>query len=116
MPNFQIICTKPKYARGDFRFSRFEELYWWLIQIKGLAKGTPGRWLYALAKSGRSGLSSGRADIQIESDWHDYFLARDAAKKTAMLKTGWDDVYNASNDAALSFARHLDGTLDSNNI
>ena len=116
MPNFQIICTKPKYASGNYQFSKFEDLYWWLITIKGLAKGTPGRWLYHLAKNGRSGTSSARADIAIQSDWHDYFLARDAAKKTTLLKTHWDDVYNASNDAALSFVRHLDSTLDSSNI
>ena len=116
MPDFQIICTKPRYARGDFRFSKFEELYWWLIQIKGLAKGTPGRWLYALAKSGRSGGSSARQEIKIQSDWHDYYLARDAAKKTDLLKTRWDDVYNTSNDAALSFARRLDSIFAGGSI
>lgn len=101
-----INCMAPKYARGKFEFGTLEEVYHWLSNIKGLSKGSPSRWLFALAKDGSDGGSTARYFFQAESSFHDYSLAREVAFATGLLKGG--ERYSSDRDVALTFAREWD--------
>lgn len=106
-----VKCLGPKYTRGEREFTTFEELLHWLKTLAGLAKATPSYWLYGLAKDGRGG-DKERFGIEITSDRHDYFLARELAFQTGLLKTrGINEVITQTNEAVLAFAQALDSRL-----
>lgn len=105
----KIKCTRPKYASGEPEFSRFEDVWHWLCGIKGLSKGSVGRWLYGLAKTGFIRMYSARYSIEINSGFHDYFLARELGFKVGLLKTRrFGDSFSRERAVALDFAKELD--------
>jgi hypothetical protein len=110
--SIHLKCNSPKYARGELEFTTFEELFHWLKTIAGLAKATPSYWLYGLVKDGRFNGATARFMIEIISDHRDYFLARELAFQTGLLKArGFGEVITQSNEAALAFAQALDSRL-----
>ena len=106
-------CKRPQYASGEFRFSTFEELLHWLVKIKSLAKGQAGLWVYELAKDEHISRSlSARVDIEIECSFQVYFLAREVAITTGLLRTrGLSEIPTKSPDVELAFARELDARI-----
>lgn len=107
----KIKCTSPKYASGELQFSRFEDVWHWLCGIKGLGKGAVGRWLYALAKDGFVSVGSARYNIEMKSDFHDYFLAQELGFKVGLLKTRrLGDSFSRERAVALAFAKEVDQT------
>jgi len=105
----KIKCTRPKYASGELEFSRFEDVWSWLCGIKRLSKGAVGRWLYSLAKTGFISMYSTRYSFEINSGFHDYFLARELGFKVGLLKTRrFGDSFSRERAVALDFAKELD--------
>jgi len=104
--NIRIKCIRPKYASGEFEFTKFEEVFYWLSNIKGLSKGALGPWLYGLAKRGWINSSTGWHCIEVNSDFHDYFLAREVGSDTGLLKTYWK--VSPSRQTALAFVQEFD--------
>lgn len=105
-------CLAPKYAKGEPEFQGFEELFNWLVKIRGLPRGNVGSFLYKLAKDGHVARSfTTRYDIEIESDFHDYFLAGEVARKVGLLhhkRGAFEEVVSLSLDLALNFAKVFD--------
>ena len=64
----KIQCKRPKYVSGEYTFSSYEELYNWLLYIKGLAQGGVGAIIYGLADSGYYCSSTARLVIDISID------------------------------------------------
>ncbi len=108
----KVRCLAPKYARGEYEFHGFEEVFNWLVKIRGLLRGDVGSHLYMLAKDGRVGRAlTTRYDMEIQSNFYDYFLASEVARRVGLLsrKMGTlEDVINPNLNVALSFAKALD--------
>lgn len=105
----KVKCTRPKYAKGEPEFDRLEDVAKWLCRIKGLSKGAVGKWLYGLMKNGFAGGHTTRHSIEIESSFHDYFLAREIAFKVGLLKGRLGgDRYSNDRAVALDFAKEID--------
>ena len=111
--DIHVRCNRPQYASGEFRFSTFEELLYWLVKIKSLAKGQAGLWVYELAKDGHIARSLGvRVDLEVECSFQDSFLAREVAITTGLLRTrGLSEIPTKSPDVELAFARELDARI-----
>ena len=108
----KVKCKRPRYASGEFNFSKFEELFYWLVRIKGLSKGAIGVILYGIAKSGYYKSATARGFIDIECDFKDYFLAQDLGYKVGLLKTrNLGESISKDRALALQFARELDNRL-----
>jgi hypothetical protein len=105
----KVNCLAPKHAKGEYEFGKFEELFYWLAKIRGLAKGDPGNILFGLAKDGFYRVSTARFSIGIECDFQDYFVAREVAERVGLLrhKRG-SDILNSDRSVALRFAKILD--------
>lgn len=112
--SIKVRCLAPKYAKGEYQFSKFQDLFRWLSQIKGLPKGSIGAFLYGLAKDGFLNLYYRRYAFEIVSDFYDYFLARDVAFRVGLLKAKWgSDRFSKELELASKFAEELDKlTLD----
>ena len=79
----KVKCLAPKYAEGEHEFRGFEDLFKRLVKIRGFSRAGIGNYLYHLAKDGHVARSvTARYDIEIESDFHDYFLAQEVAPKS----------------------------------
>ena len=106
----KVKCQRPKYASGEYKFSKFEELFHWLIHIKG-SKMRIAKILYILAKNGKyppGGTT--RFCIEIDSDFDkDYSLINDLARKVGLLRT-WrlGDSFSHDETIWLQFAKELD--------
>ena len=102
-------CTKPKYAQGTHTFDTSEDLYSWLIRINSLSKGAPGKWLHALAQKGSINNETRRYHIEIDSEYYDYAIADDVARRAGLLKKrGFADVYSQDREIVLTFAQEWD--------
>lgn len=101
----------PENANMNGTFPTYEEAYWHLTRIPGLAKEAFARRLFALAKTGRASGDNARHDIELCCEWHDYNLSRDVAYKTGLLKSGPGDDYSPIPEHALAFAQELDRIL-----
>lgn len=106
----EVKCESPKYAIGEYRFGKFEELFHWLIHIKRLNKGRIGRILYVLAKNGYYTGGTARFFVDIHSDFKkDYFLINSLARKVRLLKTRKSgDSFSNDETISLQFAKELD--------
>ena len=103
----KVKCERPKYASGEHKFSKFEELFHWLVSIKGLSKGAIGAILYGLAESGYYKSATARDIIDIDSNFKkDYFLISDLGYKVGLLKTRGHPSKDRA--VALQFAKELD--------
>ena len=111
--NIVVRCHRPSYARGEFTFTRFEELHNWLLTINSLAQVQAGLWLYGLAQDGEvTRTPSGRVDLEIECSYHDPILAREVAITTGLVRIrGLSEIMSKDPDEALAFARQLDGRI-----
>ena len=109
----KVKCERPKYASGEYKFSKFEELFYWLIGIKGLSKGAIGAILYGLAKSGYFKGATARYIIDIDSNFKkDYFLISDLCYKVGLLKTrDFGEYISKDRAVALQFAKELDNLI-----
>ena len=106
-----VNCLKPKSAAGEHTFTSFGELYWWMAGIKALALGALSNCLFVLAKDGRinSFTPSRGIEIDMQSSFRDYYLAREVAFTTGFLRMrGFGERVNRSRDAALEFAKEID--------
>lgn len=102
-----VNCDKPKYAKGKYEFEKLEDVYKFLVKIKGFAKPTIGSWLLTIAKDGCiNRVSTARLSIEIKSDFHDYQLAQKIARGTKLV--GAFDRVSPKLDVALSFAKAFD--------
>jgi len=100
-------CSAPRYAKGEYEFRSFEKVFDWLVKIRGFPKGGVGRFLFALAKDGHiDGVYTAHYSFEMESDFHDYFLAQEVARKTGLLYSF--DRLSPKLDIALAFAKTLD--------
>ncbi len=106
----KVKCERPKYAAGNYEFSKFEELFHWLVGIKGLSKGAIGAILYGLAKSGYYKSATARDTIDIDSNFKkDYFLINALGYKVGLLKSrGLGEYISKDGAVALQFAKELD--------
>lgn len=104
--NILITCNRPKSARGEYRFTKFEDLFRWLAKIKALAKGAPSHWLYGLAKNGSYNPTTAETDIEITCAPMEYIWVNELARETGLLKS--QDRISPSREAALAFAQALD--------
>ncbi len=105
----KVKCQRPKYAAGNYEFSKFEELFHWLVGIKGLSKGAIGAILYGLAKSGYYNSATARDVINIDTDPLDYFLVSNLGYKIGLLKSrGLGEYISKDRAVALQFAKELD--------
>lgn len=105
----KVKCERPKYASGEHKFSKFEELFHWLVSIKGLSKGAIGATLYGLAKSGYYRSATARDVINIDTDPLDYIVISDLGYKVGLLKTrDFGEYISKDRAVALQFARELD--------
>jgi len=116
VPNFSVtrdrLGNKSKSVIEELRLSKFEDVFVWLGEIKGPVKVGVGVMLYGLAKDGRTGCDTARESIEVRSDCRDYFLAREVAIKTGLLKTRpGGDVYVRTREAGLAFARAMDSRV-----
>lgn len=103
----KLKCERPKYASGEYKFSKFEELFHWLIGIKGLSKGAIGAIIYGIAKSGYYKSAMHGDCMDIETDFkQDYFVISDLGYKVGLLKTR--GVISKDRAVALQFAKELD--------
>ena len=101
----KVACTRLRYARGDYSFIGFTEPFRWLVAIRGLAMAVPSFCLFRLAKDGRYGSFTARQGFEIESGFRDYFLAREVAIETSLLRAqGFGDSISPNRDTALRFA------------
>lgn len=113
----KVKHSAPKYAEDKNEFLGFEELYNWLIKIKGLLRGNVSSYLFKLAKDGYVGrVVNARLDMEIESDFHDYFLAQEIARKVGLLrhKKGFlEEIISPHLNLALKFAKAFDEEMKS---
>jgi len=111
-----VICDRPKYAKGDYSFTGFKELYQWLTSIRSVAKADPSYFLFSLAKSGVYVTATARQGFEIGSDFHDYHLAREVGFETGLLrKRGFGDKINPGRETALRFAEEIDRRITERN-
>ena len=112
----KVSCLAPKYVKGEYQFTKFQDFLRWLTQIRSLAKGEPGRLLYGLAKTGYLKLSSGHYAIDVVSSFYDYPIAVEIASKVGLLRprVGGDSFSNKP-ELALRFTEELDKLLAQRN-
>ena len=102
-----VECEKPKYAKGNYNYTKLEDVYHFLVGIKGFPKGKIGHWLLGVAKDGSiSRVHTARFTIDIKSDFHDYQLAQRIAQKTGLIRAFDRESPNVG--VALSFAKAFD--------
>jgi DNA-directed RNA polymerase specialized sigma24 family protein len=102
-----VECESPKYAKGKYEFEKLEEVFKFLVKIKGFAKSTVGSWLLTIAKDGCiNGTRTARSSLKIKSDFHDYELAQKVAEETGLIR-GFGRV-SPKLDIALAFAKAFD--------
>jgi len=107
----RVKCHAPKNVSGEYRFGKFEELFHWLIQIKGLSKSRIAKILYMLAKNGKCPPGgTTRFFVEIDSDFNkDYSAINDLACKVGLLKTRkLGDSFSNNETISLQFAKELD--------
>jgi hypothetical protein len=103
----KIECSSPKYVKGNYEYRKLEEVFNFLVKIKGFPKGYVGHWLLNVAKDGViHGVYTARYGLKIESDFHDYALAQKVAKESELLHSF--DKVSPKLDVALAFARSFD--------
>lgn len=106
--DIQIKCT---WAKGDSSFNKFEDVFRWLSNLKGLGKGSLGSVLYQLAKQG-SYESCMRSNFKVESTFADYFVVERIAAETKLRKSRVGGYVTSRNrDIALAFAKELDSYI-----
>ncbi|PKB64010.1 MAG: hypothetical protein BZY80_04295 [SAR202 cluster bacterium Io17-Chloro-G2] len=116
MPNISVayvkITKKKRSAAEPLVFSKLEDVFLCLEKIIGRSKIDPGVRVYGLCKDGRTGFVTGSADVEVKSDWKDYFLAQRVAQETGLLRSrhGGDE-YTRTRAAGLAFARAMDEQL-----
>lgn len=102
-----VECESPKYAKGKFEFETLEDVYKFLVKIKGFTKVKVGTWLLILAKDGYiSKTHTARWVIGMESNFHDYQLAQKVARETGLVRAF--DKISPKLDLALAFAKAFD--------
>lgn len=108
-----VTCTNPRYARGEYSFATFQELYEWLLKLKGLSKGAPGVILFQVAKTSRGGANTARNRFEINSDWRgNYFAVRELAFNSGILKMRMGgDSLSRDHEIAQKFAQELDRSV-----
>lgn len=100
-------CERPRYAKGSYDYTKLEDIYHFLVRIKGFPRGKIGHWLWCVAKDGIiTGVYTARYGLRIESDFHDYQLAEKIADKTGLMRSFGS--VSPRLDVALSFARSFD--------
>jgi hypothetical protein len=108
-----VDCKSPKYAKGSYNYTKLEDVYSFLVRIKGFPRGKIGHWLWVVAKDGIiHGVYTARYGLKIESDFHDYQLAEKIAEETKLLQAF--DRVSPRLDVALSFARSFDKATKQN--
>ncbi len=105
----EVECERPKYAKGRRRFNRFEDLFVWLTNIRGLSMAYPSYCLFWLAKDGSYSSYTARHGFEMKTDAASYELARDVARRVGLLKTR--ERVNRDRHAARLFAREMDQLL-----
>ncbi len=102
-----VKCTSPKYVKGNYDFSRLEDVFNFLVRIKGFPRGYIGSWLLNIAKDGCiHGVYTARYGLEIRSDFHNYALAQRIAEETGLLQSF--DKVSSKPDIAISFAKTFD--------
>ena len=102
-----VKCKSPKYVKGNYDYAKLEDVFNFLLRIKGFPKGYVGHWLLNIAKDGRiDGVYTARYGLSIESDFHNYALAQKIAKESGLLLS-FDSV-SSKLDTALAFAQSFD--------
>ena len=86
MVRITVDCQKPKYAKGYFEVSKFEDIFHWLGTIKGLPKGEPSRRVYYLVKTGHAHDYTDREAIEMRSDFFDRSLALEVGEMTGLVR------------------------------
>jgi hypothetical protein len=102
-----VECKSPKYAKGNYDYTKLEDVYNFLVGIKGFPKGDIGNWLLKIAKDGRiDGVYIARYAFEVKSDFHNYALAQKIAKETGLTRA----FYRVSPklEKALAFAKAFD--------
>jgi hypothetical protein len=108
-----VECRSPKYAKGNYNYAKLEDVYSFLVGIKGFPRGKIGHWLLNVAKDGIiHGVYTARYGLKIESDFHDYQLAEKIAEETGLMQSF--DRVSPRMDIALSFARSFDKATKQN--
>jgi len=102
-----VECEKPKYAKGKYDFETLENVFKFLVGIKGFPRGNIGSFLLTIAKDGCiHGVYTARYALKITSDFHDYALAQKVATETRLV--GAFDRVSPKLDIALVFAKSFD--------
>jgi hypothetical protein len=105
--NISIECKSPKYAKGTYNYTKLEDVFNFLVSIRGFPRGKIGHWLLNVAKDGIiHGVYTARYGLKIESDFHDYELAQKIAEETGLTQPF--DRVSPNMDVALSFAESFD--------
>ena len=102
-----VECKSPKYVKGNYNYTKLEDLFHFLVRIKGFPRGKIGHWLLNVAKDGViHGVYTARYGLKIESDFHGYELAQRIARETELIQPF--DKVSPKLDVALSFAKSFD--------
>jgi hypothetical protein len=102
-----VECKSPKYVEGNYNYTKLEDVYNFLVRIKGFPRGKIGHWLLVVAKDGIiEGVYTARYGLRIVSDFHNYQLAQRIAEETRLIQAF--DKVSPKMDVALSFARSFD--------
>jgi len=102
-----VECASPKYVKGNYDFARLEDVFNFLVRIKGFSRGNIGRWLLNIAKDGRiAGAYTARYGLKIESDFHNYALAQKIAKETELVQSF--NKVSSKPEIAMAFAKAFD--------
>lgn len=104
-----VKCTRPKYAKGDHEFARFEDVFHWLAKIKCLSRAFPGCCLYSLAEIGVRSDHRGQLGIEMHSDFCNPSLAKKVGYETGLLRVReLGEPLSKERAVALDFARQID--------
>jgi hypothetical protein len=106
-----VECESPKYAKGKSNFAKLEDVYEFLVRIRGFPRGNIGSFLLTIAKDGCiHGAYTARYGLKITSDFHDYALAQKVATETGLSRAFGR--ISPRLDIALSFAKAFDKEAD----
>jgi hypothetical protein len=102
-----IECEKPKYVKDTYHYQGLEDVYKFLLSIRGFPKGLIGHWLLNIAKEGFiTPVRTARYDIGIDSDFHNYAFAEKMAKEVGLVYSF--DIVSPKLEKALAFAQAFD--------
>ena len=102
-----IECKSPKYVKGTYNYTKLEDVFHFLVRVKGFPRGKIGYWLLDVAKDGIiHGVYTARYGLKIESDFHDYELAQKIANESGLMQPLGK--VSEKIEIALSFAKSFD--------